>query len=237
MGGCEGRLNMTTALNVITEAMRLFGIIDAMEQPTAQDTANVVVTLNNLLRNEYADAAAQYLMGMTNVQLPIGTLGSVYTFTIGTQQASYLVQVDAVGMKALWMNDLNLNVNRETRQAPKADVVRTTYPGIINKWHTERQIDGSILVYAWQPPRASAQALIEYGGRVAAITNAAGSDTVGLPPEGIHDITLLLGLTICGSYGRPVDKIDPMLAGRAKAVDDRWKQWARGQQWVRFIRA
>jgi len=43
-------------------------------------------------------------------------------------------------MKALWMNDLNLTVNRETRQAPKADVVRTTNPGIVTKWHQNARL-------------------------------------------------------------------------------------------------
>jgi hypothetical protein len=227
----------TTALALITEAMRLYGIIDVMESPTPQDVANVVITLNNLLRNEHADGAAQYLMGLQTVTLPPGVLGSVYSFSIGTAQSSYLVQQDAVGLKSLWMNDIQLTVNRETRQAPKADIVRTTYPGIITKWHTEKQVDGSILVYAWQPPRAASQALLEIGGRIPALTNSAGTDIVALPPEGIHDATLLLGLTICGSYGRPVDKIDPVLAARAKSVDDRWKQWARGQQWLRLVRA
>ncbi len=226
-----------TAAYVITQALRLYGIIDQTEDPTPTDIANNVAVLNDMLRNEQADGAVQYLMTRVTAQLPVGVTGSIYSFSVGTGNAAYLVQQDAVAVKAIWMNDINLTVNRETRQAPIADVVRTTYPGIITKWHQERQADGSILVTAWQPPRASAQALIEIGGRLAPIAAADGSDIVALPPEGIHDAVLLLGLTVCGAYGRPSDKLDPVLLARAKAVDDRWRNWARGQQWLRFVRS
>lgn len=227
----------TTAAAVIANAMHMFGITDVVEQPTAADFASNVPILNDLLRSEYPDAAATFLMKTVAQQVPAGVSGSIYTFQIGTAQPSYLVQQDVVGVKAIWVNDVSPTVNRETRQGPKADVVRTTYPGRITKWHQERQQDGSVLVYAWQPPAFATQILLEMGGRVPLISNPLGTDMVPLPPEGIHDITLLLGLTICGGYGRPSDKLDPALLARAKATDDRWRQWARGQQWLRFVRA
>jgi hypothetical protein len=223
------------AAYVITQALRLFGIIDQAEQPTSADLANNVSVLNDILRNEQADGAAQYLVSMATVQLPAGVSGSIYTFSIGTGSSSYLVQNDAVGVRSIWLNDINVMVNRETRMAPKADVVRTTYPGIITKWHQERQQDGSILITAWQPPRAAAQALIEYGGRVPALTNTSGTDTVPLPPEGIHDAVLLLGRRIMGSYGRVLSQTDPIVLD-AERVNMRWRDWARGQQWLRTVR-
>lgn len=227
---------MTTALDIINKTLHLFGIIDETEDAQGADISNNVKILNDLLRAEQADGAAQFLMKRATATLPQGTTGSVYTFSIGTADPDYLVQVDAVGIKALWMNDIGLTVNRETRQAPIADVVRTTYPGIITKWHQERQTDGSILVTAWQPPRISAQCLIEYGGRIAAITAADGSDTVGLPPEGIHDACLLLGRRIYKSYGIIPGPTDVIFAD-ADRVNDAWRQWARGQQWLRFVRS
>ena len=238
MGANEGRLNvMTTANDIITEALHLFGIVDQTEDPTPTDIANGVKSLNNILRTEHMDGAAQYLMKTEQYTLPVGVNGQIYTFQIGTANSAYLIQKDAVAVKALWLNDVSLTVNRETRMSPKADVVRTTFPGLITKWHQERQSDGSILITAWQPPRAAVSALIEYGGRLPALTAADGSDTVALPPEGIHDATLLWGMTVCGSYGRPLDKIDPVLMARAQQVDKRWRDWARGQQWLRFVRA
>jgi hypothetical protein len=138
-------------------------------------------------------------------------------------------------MRRLWMNDINVTVNRETRMSPIMDVVRTTYPGIITKWHPERQSDGSILVTAWQPPRAAAQALIEYGGRLPLISAVDGSDTVALPPEGIHDATLLLGRRIAKSYGVVLNPAE-VLVQDAEAVNKRWRDWARGQQWLQFVR-
>lgn len=227
---------MATAAYVITKAMRLFGILDAVEQPTAADLANNVIVLNDLLRNEQADGASQYLVKLVTVQLPPGVNQQIYTFSIGTAQSSYLVQQDAVIMRALWMNDINLTVNRETRPGPKADVVRTTYPGIITKWHQETQVDGSILVTAWQPPRAAAQALIEIGGRVPALTNPAGTDTVALPPEGLHDAALLLGRLIYKSYGVAVLSTDTIVK-ESEAANRRWRDYARGQQWLRFVRS
>ena len=226
---------MTTAAEIITQGLRLFGIVDQTEDAQPTDLTNGVKTLNDLLRNEQADGAVQYLMRRTAVTLPAGVSGSVYSFSIGTADAGYAVQVDAVAVKAIWMNDIGLTVNRETRQAPIADVVRTTYPGIITKWHQERQSDGSVLVTAWQPPNRAVQALIEYGGRLPAITAVDGSDVVQLPPEGIHDATLLFGRRVCTSYGRTFESVG-LIAQDAEAVNRRWRDWARGQQWLRFVR-
>jgi hypothetical protein len=226
---------MTTAAQIITEALQLFGIIDQTESPTATDIANNVKTLNDLLRQEQADGACQYLIKLLTVTLPQGTTGQIYTFAVGTGSTSYLVQVDAVAVRAIWMNDVNITVNRETRMAPKSDVVRTTYPGIITKWHQERQTDGSVLVTAWQPPRAPAKALIEYGGRLPLISAPDGSDVVALPPEGVHDAVLLLGRRVMGSYGRVIAPTDPIIID-AERVNARWRDYARGQQWLRFVR-
>lgn len=228
---------MTTAAQLITNALHMFGILDQTEDAQPADVAKGVILLNDLLRSEHADGAAQYLMRTETYTLPAGAAGSVYSFSVGTADAGYAVQADAVAIKAIWMNDINVTVNRETRMAPKADVVRTTQLGIITKWHPERQVDGSILVTAWQPPNRAVQALIEYGKRLPAITAADGSDTVALPPEGIHDATLLFGLTTCGAYGRNSAQLDPVLLARAQTVDRRWRDWARGQQWLRFVRA
>lgn len=231
------RCLMTTALEIITDALRLFGIVDQTENPTATDVANNVRMLNDLLRQELADAACQYTITLVKTVLPQGVNGNVYQFVVGTGSPTYAVQADAVAVRQLWLNDINLTVNRETRMAPKADVVRTTYPGIITKWHQERQGDGSVLVTAWSPPRAPAPALLELGLRQPPITAPDGSDTVILPPEGVHDVKLLLGMTVAGSYGRNIAAADPALAARAAAVDARWRTWARGQQWLRFVRA
>lgn len=227
---------MTTAAEIITETMHLFGICDQTEDPTPTDIANNVSVLNNLLRNDMADGACQYIIKMVPATLPPGVTGSVYSFSIGNTSSSYLVQQDAVAVRQIWMNDISLTVNRETRMAPKADVVRTTYPGIVTKWHQERQSDGSILVTAWQPPRAAAAALIEYGGRLPLISAPDGSDVVALPPEGIHDTTLLLGRRIYKSYGMVAQPTDVIFQD-AEAVHTRWKNWSRGQQWLRLMRA
>jgi hypothetical protein len=77
--------------------------------------------------------------------------------------------------------------------------------------------------------------LIEYGGRTGALTNPDGSDTVDLPPEGIHDITLMLGRRIFGTYGRSAQIVAAVLTD-AEATDRRWRDWAKGQQWLRFVR-
>jgi len=228
---------MATAAYVITQAMRLFGILDQTESPEPEDLANNVPILNDLLRAEQADGAVQFLMKRVTVQLPAGAAGQVYSFSVGTADTGYLVQVDAVAVKSIWMNDVNLTVNRMTRgPLPSTDVVRTTYPGLITKWHSERQIDGSVLITAWPPPRATAQALIEYGGRIPALTAVDGSDTVSLPPEGISDAVLLLGRRICSSYGRDLNAVG-IIAQDAEAVNVRWRQWARGQQWLRLVRS
>lgn len=227
---------MTTAAEIITNALRLFGIIDQTESAQPADIANNVIILNSILRAEMADGACQYTIRRVNVTLPQGVPNQPYSFSIGVASAAYLVQVDAVAMRSLWMNDINLTINRETRQASMTDILRTMSPGIITKWHQERQADGSVLVSAFQPPRAQANALIEYGGRLAPITAADGSDVVALPPEGILDAELLLGRKIFGSYGRSPEAVG-IVAQDAQAVNLRWRDWARGQQWLRFLRS
>lgn len=226
---------MTTAAEIITEALHLFGIVDQTEDPTPTDIANNVKVLNHLLRAELADGAAQYLMETETFTLPAGTNGVVYSFSIGTADAGYAVQRDAVGVKAIWVNDQSSVVSRETRQAPKTDVVRTTNLGIITKWHQERRADGSILVTAWQPPNRAVPCLIEYGRRLTAITAEDGSDEVPMPPEGIHDATLLLGRRVFSSYGKSPNDIAVILQD-AEHVNQAWRQWARGQQWLRLLR-
>lgn len=228
---------MTTAADIIGKALHLFGLIDETEDPSASDLTKNVPVLNDMLRSEMSDGAAQFLMKSVTAQLPPGVNGQVYTFSIGTANTAYLVQTDAVALKSIWVNDVSPTINRPTRQSPKADVVRTLTPGRVMKWHQERQIDGSILVTAWQAPATTVQVLLDLGGRVAPLTAADGSDVVGLPPEGIHDASLMLGLTICGSYGKPIGKIDPILAQRAEMVNKRWRDWARGQQWLSFVRS
>ncbi len=224
---------MTTAATVIENTLKLYGIIDQTEHPTAVDIANNVVVLNDMLRSEHVDGASQYLMKRAVQTVPAGVQGTIYSFMVGTGK---LVNVDAVAIRSIWCSDISPTVNRETRQAPIADVVRTTYPGIITKWHQERQIDGSILVTAWQPPRSATPCLIEYGGRIGALTAADGSDVIGLPPEGIHDITLMLGRRIHGTYGRNPQAIAAILTD-SEIVDRRWRDWAKGQQWLRFVRS
>ena len=227
---------MTTAAELITEALRLFGIVDETEDPTPTDIANNVKVLDHMLRAELADGAVQHLMKTETFTLPAGISGQVYSFSIGTANASYAIQRDAVAVKSIWMNDINLTVNRETRQAPKTDVVRTTFPGIITRWHQERQTDGSVLITARQPPNRAVPCLIEYGQRLPALTAADGSDVVALPPEGIHDATLLLGRRIFSSYGKSASDIVVVLQD-AEHVNQSWRQWARGQQWLRFLRS
>jgi hypothetical protein len=227
---------MTTAAEIIAGAMHLFGILDQTENPSTTDLANNVTVLNDLLRQEQADGACQYLIRRATVQLPQGVNQQIYSFSIGTAVNTYALQADAVAVRAIWMNDINLTVNRETRMVPISDVVRTTYPGIITKWHQERQTDGSVLITAWQPPRAPTRAIIEYGGRLPLISAADGSDVVALPPEGIHDAKLLLGRRIYKSYGIVPNPTDIIFMD-AERVNQRWRDWARGQQWLRFVRS
>jgi hypothetical protein len=227
---------MTTAATVIENALHLYGILDQTEHPDPVDVANNVIVLNDMLRSEHMDGATQYLMRRTIATVPQGSQGTIYSFVIGTAKSIYPIQVDAVAIRAIWCSDVSPTVNRETRQAPIADVVRTTYPGIITKWHQERQIDGSILVTAWQPPRSATPCLIEYGGRINALTAADGSDVITLPPEGIHDVTLMLGRRIFGTYGRNPQALAAILAD-SDTIDRRWRDWAKGQQWLRFVRS
>ncbi|KRQ03286.1 hypothetical protein [Bradyrhizobium manausense] len=226
----------TTAASIVTTALRLYGVLDQTEQPGPADIANNVAILNDLLRNEHMHGAAQYLMRRITATVPAGVQGSIYSFSIGTASSSYLVQSDIVGIKDIWCNDVSPTVNRETQQAPIADVVRTTFLGLPTKWHQERQVDGSVTVTLWQPPRKATAILLDVGGRISPLTATDGSDIVALPPEGAHDAALLLGMTVMSSYGRNPASVSAVLA-RAQQVDKRWREWCLGAQWLRFVRS
>jgi hypothetical protein len=51
-----------------------------------------------------------------------------------------------------------------------------------------------------------------------------------------HDVTLMLGRRIHGTYGRNPQAIAAVLAD-SEVVDKRWRDWAKGQQWLRFVRS
>src|SRR4029077_11135460 len=108
---------MTTAATVIENTLHLYGILDQTERPTITDIANNVVVLNDMLRSEHMDGAAQYLMKRVVVTLPSGTQGSIYEFGIAIPRPEY-IPVDALAVKAIWCNDISPTINRETRQAP-----------------------------------------------------------------------------------------------------------------------
>jgi hypothetical protein len=176
---------MTTAAQIITSALRLFGIIDQTESAQPADIANNVIQLNDLLRAEQADGACQYLIRRITAQLPAGVNGQTYSFSIGTADAGYLVQQDAVAVRQIWMNDINttLTAKRAWRRSPTWSVRRTRVSSQ-NGIQSDRQT-APYLLRRGMPPRVAVPALIEYGARLAAITAADGSDTVALPPEGI----------------------------------------------------
>ena len=90
---------MATAADVITKALRLYGVVDQTESPSAVDLANNAVILNDILRSDHVDGAAQYLMRRVTALVPAGVTGSISSFTIGVADADYLVQVDAVAVK------------------------------------------------------------------------------------------------------------------------------------------
>src|SRR5688572_14721996 len=101
---------MTTALEIITGGLRLFGIIDQTEQPSAADISTGVQHLNDMLRSDMMDGACQFLINRVVAQLPAGVSGSIYSFSLGTADSAYTVQVDAVAVRAIWLNDIQLNV-------------------------------------------------------------------------------------------------------------------------------
>jgi hypothetical protein len=68
------------------------------------------------------------------------------------------------------------------------------------------------------------------------LTDPAGADPVALPPEGVHDACLLLGRRIMGSYGRVLAQTDPIIVD-SERVNTRWREYARGQQWLRLVRS
>ena len=226
---------MKQASYYITQAMRLFQILDAQENPSPTDIANNVPVLSDMLRSDYQDACASFNIRRFYAQLPPGAVGQVYTFNIGIADPSYVVQQDVVGVRMFWMNDLNLTINREVREAPSEDVVVMTYPSVISRFHQERQSDGSVLITAGPPPRASARAYIEAGFRIPALTNTDGSEMVMVPAEAGHATVLALGRRICTSYGVNLQQLG-LIAVDAERVHNQWTDQARGRQWMQIVR-
>jgi len=222
---------MATAQDVITQSLRLYGIIDQTEDPEIPDITNNITVLNELLQYSHCDGACQYTMRRAEATIPRGTAGKTSFFVVGPGE---LFDVDAVAIRSLWVRDIGPTINREVRIAPMVDIMRTTQTGMITRWHQERQANGSIKVSVWQPPARAVQAIIDYGARLPVILMP--NDEIELPPEGIHDLVMLLGRRICSSYGRNLDAVKAVLTD-SEAVHNRWAAWSRGQQWLRQLRA
>jgi hypothetical protein len=220
----------TTTGEVVTGAMRLFGIIDTEEQPTTAEMTIGLGILNNMLRAEHQDAAAQYLISRFNYTIAAGQ----QTFQIGIASASYAVQMDVVGVRRIDCLFTPL-VRREVVWSPMVDIVRTLQPGLITKAHQERQTDDSVLVSVWQIPRAPQQMYIEVGNRIAEIVETTPTQALPIPSEGIHAIKHLLGLRLLAPFGRKADDTQ-MAVMTAKQLEAQWLSYARNQAWVRLRR-
>jgi hypothetical protein len=218
-----------TCGDVITNAYRMLGAIDATEAPTAAEMAWALDMLNNTLRAEYADGASQYLISLQQFTIP--ALRQFFTIGAG---ANFHVNVDAVILRRLDMADFgNGTTRRETRAAPMVDIRRTLFPGLITKWNQFSQPDGSLKVFIWQPPRINALSEMELGGRVPLLTSA--FSVIPFPPEGIAATEYILAARLRGNTGRPIEAVQDVLTLAAK-YETSWNNYARGLQFLRMVR-
>jgi hypothetical protein len=218
-----------TAGEIVTGAYRLLNAIDTTEVPTATEMQWGIDLLNDLYRSTHADGCSQYQIQI----LPFTIPALRQNFTIG-DGANYDINIDAVVFRRLDMADFgNTMTRRETRAAPKVDVRRTLFPGLIVKWHQETQSDGSLKIWVWQPPRMNAKCEIEIGGRLPVITSSA--TAIPLPPEGVTASKYILAKAVRGQTGRPIAAVQDVIT-QADQFEASWRTYARGVQWLRMLR-
>lgn len=198
-----------TYLEILTDALRELGILDAEQTAQAADAAFVLRKLNRIFDNWNAEGAAAYALVLADHTLTAGlnphTIGASGTFTA--------TRPEAIDEASIVVNSIVYRLNLRDAQW-WARLSDPTLAGTIptDLWYRESYPNGSL--YLWPVPSAVATLRLLTRTPFASVASV---DTFSLPPGYQDALTLTLAEDIAGPYGVALPPLLPVRAGEARA--------------------
>ena len=200
----------TTAIDLITRAMKLAKLIAAGETPTAEESVDALAVLNDILENWSTESLSVWGSANDTVSTVVGqatyTIGPGGNFNTDRPKAitgayvtysgvDYTLQV--IGQ--LQYNDIGLKTQQQA--IPERLLYVADFPlGLITLWPVPSQIMPLVLTN---------ERLIT---QLATLATA-----VNYPPGAVKALRYALAMELATEYGSPVDAVLGSLAADAKA--------------------
>lgn len=203
---------MSTALNIITRAMKKVGILSKTESPTADEAEDALSSLNELLLSWSNDATSIYARTTENFSL----VGSTNTYSIGTSQTFNTTRPVNILDAYIRINniDYQMDVINEDMYNDIGDKSSLGRPILLT--YTQSYPYGSIRV--WPTPD---QAYTIYLVCEKPLTSYALADTVSLPPGWERALIYNLAVELAPEYGMQPDQGIFKIAGESKGLISR----------------
>ena len=203
---------MATGLSIIKRAMQKVGILVKSELPSADETADALESLNDLLASFSNEAS-----------MIIGRVTESFTLSSGT--ASYTIGVGQTLNTTRPMNIVQANVKQGEISYNVAIVDDETYqriqyktsqgiPYLVN--YTNGFPTGSLNFY---PVPSSAYTLVLTSEKELSALTLSG--TVSLPPGWTRMLIYNLAVELASEYGQPADALIMKIAADSKAAISR----------------
>lgn len=194
---------MATALDIITSALRLAGVLAASEHPTDEDANDCLAVLNDMADSWNAERLAIFTTSATDFVLTPGK----QSYTLGPGTADFVMtrpaQIDSMSsiLTTVPTNPVEIpipmwSVDEWQTKFPVKNV-NSSFPlgcyddggfplRTLNFWPIPQQAN-SVRVYSWQPLGAAAL-----------------GDTVSYPPGYAEAIRYNLAVRLCAEFAEPV---------------------------------
>jgi len=200
---------MATGLSIITKAMQKVGILVKSESPAADEAADALDSLNDLLSSFSNESSMVYVRVTESFTLTSGTA----SYTIGAGQTLNTARPISI---------VQANVNQGVISYNVAPVDDETYQGIQDKTtqgipyfvnYTNGFPTGTLNFY---PVPVSAYTLVLTSEKE--LTSLTLSGTVSLPPGWQRMLVYNLAVELASEYGQPADALVMKIAGESKAA-------------------
>jgi hypothetical protein len=192
---------MTTALNLIEGAARILGVLNKGENMPADDAADGLVALNDLLASWSNESLLVYARTLESFTLT----GGVATYLIGSGQTFNTTRPVAI-VEAVIRDSSNVDypltiINEETYQGTSYKTTQTPIPEFLS--YTNAHPYGTINLYGTPSQAYSLRLLTEKPLTSFSLT----STTVDLPPGWNRALRYNLALELAPEYSVKVDQL------------------------------
>lgn len=198
---------MTTALEVITEGLRLLTILDIEESPTATQIKLGVQHLADVMLVAFGEGEQGFQMFEADFTLPAGQSD----FYIGTASSTYDIQKNARLLQSVFLG-YTTTTKFELAREPWNKLLRvSTSSSLPVRYATQDQVDGSIRVKVWPTPTSAVKLHLLGYRRVTTPTATDGSDALDLPPDAVLALKYAFAVRSRPVYGVPPSEISDVL--------------------------